>query len=95
MWAVGLALEFGVKLAGHEEGVTLELNQFDQRVDRGETAEEEISLFLEELAIFVVKDVAIAMALGYLLLSVNGAGFGAALEFAVAGAQVYVSTLFV
>lgn len=86
---MGFALELGLELAGHEEGVIFEFDQLDQRVVRGAAADDEVPLFLEEVEVFAIKDIAIAVAFRDLILSVNGVSFGAALDFAGVGAQVH------
>src|SRR2546425_7679307 len=61
---VRLAEELGVKLAGQEEGMILQLDHLDQ-LAVGRRAAENHALALELLAVGIVEFVAMAMALVY------------------------------
>src|ERR1035438_5289788 len=61
MGLVGLALEFGVELAGEKERMARHLNQLDELVIGGGAAED-IAGFLKSGAVGVVEFVAVAVA---------------------------------
>src|ERR1043166_2467934 len=75
MWLTGLGLELGMKLAGDEEGMPGQFDDFDQSAVRGETAEY-VSCFLEALAIGIVEFVTMAMALAHDKGAVEPSRFG-------------------
>src|SRR5205814_7037759 len=88
----GLALELGVELHAHEEGVVAHLHNLDE-VALGVDAPDDQPRGLEPVAVGVVELVAVAVALLDRLVAVSGARAGAGAQRAAVGAQAQRAAL--
>src|SRR5690348_7757179 len=94
MRLVGFALKFRVKLAGDEEGVIGQLDDFHQLAVWREAAEHKLGL-LKALTVGVIKLVPVSVAFLDHKSAVQPGGFGAHDQLAGLGAKAHGAPLFV